>query len=80
VKIRRLGSSGRFHEFDDDDDDDACPWCEAARRYFNAHPEMPEGETVHLENDRGRKRTVTLTHAEPIGLLCEPYVFFRDDE
>lgn len=77
MRIRRLGGSGRFFEFDDEQD---CAWCEAGRRYFDRHPELPTGEIIHLENDRGGKRTITLTNADPIVLECEPYVFFRDDD
>ena len=77
MNIRRLGGKGRFVDIDDEQD---CAWCEAARRYFERHPELDEGETLHLENDRGGKRTITLAHAEPLTLECEPYVFFRDDD
>lgn len=77
MRIRRLGSSGRFYEFDDEQN---CAWCEAGRRFFDRNPDLPEGETLHLENERGSRRTLTLTHAEPMTLECEPYVFFRDDD
>lgn len=76
MKIRRLGSSGRFHDFDDGE----CPWCDAARNYFDRHAELPEGESLHLENERGGRRTLTLTCGDPITLECEPYVFFRNDD
>lgn len=78
MKIRRLGSTGRFYEFDDYD----CAWCVAAERIFDRDPELDVGDMVHLENDQGIKRTVTFTDAEPVGdshalqLECEPYVFF----
>ena len=77
MKIRRLGGRGRFHDFDDEED---CAWCVAARRYFDRHPELPEGETLHMENERGSRRTLTLTVSDPITLECEPYVFFRNDD
>jgi len=76
MKLRRLGSPGRFHEFDDEE----CAWCEAARRYFERNADLPEGETLHLENERGGRRTLTLTSSDPMTLECEPYVFFRNDD
>ena len=73
MNIRRLGTKQPFKEFDDDDD---CPWCDAAWQLG------PQNGTVHLENDKGGKRTVKSSIAEDTGqqvFECEPYVFFRDD-
>lgn len=76
MRVRVLGSRGQFRELDDDD----CAWCEAAYRFFVRQPELLEGDVVHLENDRGRRRTVTCNDLDPMVLACEPYVFFRDDD
>lgn len=73
MNIRRLGSKGRFYEFEEED----CPWCDAARHYFERNPELPEGETVHFENERGEIRTLTLAQHDPIVVECEPYVFYH---
>jgi hypothetical protein len=76
VNIRRLGSRRGFRDFSDDD----CAWCEAAYLFFSRQPELGEGETVHLENERGGRRTVTCQALDPLQLYCEPYVFFRVDD
>jgi len=80
VKIRRLGSSGRFYEIDDDSQ---CAWCAAAARVFDRDRDLVAGDMVHLENDKGTKRTITITETEPtfgeaLTLECEPYIFFSE--
>jgi hypothetical protein len=76
MRIRELGSRGRFRQFDDDD----CAWCDAAYEFFIRMPKLHEGDAVHLENDRGGRRTVTCQELDPIEMHCEPYVFFRVDD
>lgn len=74
--IRRLGSRRGFHHFDDTE----CAWCEAAYTLFVRMPNLTAGDTVHLENERGGRRTVTCQELDPLELHCEPYVFFRVDD
>ncbi len=76
MPIRLLGSRRAFRAFDDEE----CAWCEAAYTALVRQPNLTPGDTVHLENERGSKRTVTCTELDPMVLECEPYVFFRDDD
>jgi hypothetical protein len=76
MRIRLLGSKAPFRELDDDD----CAWCEAAYRWFVRQPHLSPGDSVHLENEKGRRRTVSLRKLDPMVLECEPYVFFRLDD
>ena len=76
MRVRVLGSRGQFRDVSDED----CAWCEAAYRFFVRQPELSEGDSVHLENDKGRRRTVSLNDLDPMVLACEPYVFFRLDD
>lgn len=72
MRIRRLGRREEFREFSDAE----CAWCEAAYKFFSRR-NAAAGDTLHLENERGAKRTVTWGDD---GMRCEPYVFFRDDD
>lgn len=74
MRVRLLGARGQFRELHDQD----CAWCEAAYRFFARQPRLAAGDAVHLENDKGHRRTVTCTRLDPMMLSCQPYVFFRD--
>lgn len=69
MRIRRLGTKERFREFSDAE----CAWCEAGHAM-----QWSEPGTVHLENDRGGKRTITCEDPRGPVLHCEAYVFFQD--
>jgi hypothetical protein len=74
MRVRLLGARGQFRELHDDD----CAWCEAAYRSLARRPHLAVGDAVHLENDKGQRRTVTCVRLDPMMLSCQPYVFFRD--
>lgn len=76
MAIRRLGSRRGFRDFDDDE----CAWCDAAYSFFVRKPDLVDHDVVHLENEKGGRRTVTCVGLDPMQMECEPYVFFRLDD
>jgi len=69
MRIRILGSKGRFYDFDEGES--GCPWCEAGHAI-----DWRGATTLHLENDRNGHRTLTINEDDE--MECDPYVFFQD--
>jgi hypothetical protein len=67
MRIRRLGKKEGFREFSDVE----CAWCEAGHAI-----DWGDETTIHLENDRGGKRTLVIHDDD--SMECEAYVFFQD--